>query len=187
MRPRILALLLPALLGHAPAHALPEGFRCVPEGAVLETSAGRTFRYHGADPADPSVCLSTFWDGSRRRSAYGLWNLATPNAPDGPARVATLYPFAPGRTAEVSRLGMSTSQHMSYAYRIVGERRVQVPAGAFDTWVIEMTFRYFGQPPMTTVYTSYVDKQTRITVKLDVRNEVGRNLDPSWEAVRITR
>lgn len=159
---------------------------CPRSGAVLRTTTGREFTFLGRDPADPELCMWTVTGGRGvTRAFYGLW-------PTGDtqefhrAGLRRMQPLAVGReTSYQSRAQNSAWQH---TWRVIGQERITVPAGAFDVWVVERIEQGMFNNGFRGEQIYYVDQQTGAVVKLlsrVVRGDGGYNA--SWEAVSYTR
>ena len=134
-------------------------------------SDGITFRYAGAEPTDPDVCLwttRTLTGEHQSRFLGTVYNLNSDTVlPDQMRAVLDeLWPLAGGRKVErlVSGPGFNSSLHL--VYRNEGTETLTVPAGTFKTWVLhEMATGVFGSD--ASINNAYwIDQATGVPVRI---------------------
>jgi hypothetical protein len=175
----------PATLS-APGTAAVVPADCPPAGLIMRTTEGREFTYLGRDPADPEICVwSTLGSRTISRQIRGLWSETAETGRFHREGLRPLFPLATGKTAAYST---STSNGFwRFNWRVLGERRITVPAGTFDVWVVEFT-----EDSITGAFRGermfYIDKATHSPVRVDSAVLRGNAAyAPSWQAISLTQ
>jgi len=120
----------PGLLGR-------DDWYCPQPGTTVETSAGGYFLFTRGDGAR---CWYRMRDGSANSRYAHLLGGDSAWLAIGGAKLKDLWPLEIGKTVWFVSNGISSNGYPSTwyeTYRVVGRERVAVPAGTFDTYVIE--------------------------------------------------
>lgn len=101
------------------------------------------------------------------------------------ARVGTLFPLKVGNTLKVEHRGVTRSNDWTCAdkYEVTGQAKVTVPAGTYDTYVIETSQRDLGSYPWKGESTCWYSPEVGHCVKLKWRSTNGSD---DWELVSVT-
>jgi hypothetical protein len=150
---------------------------------VLRSGDGREFTFMGRDPTDPELCR---WSvaGVRNvtRAVHALMSVDSTAGNDHRIGLRRLAPFAVGK--ETSYAYQSSEGRWNFTWRVIGEQALNVPAGRYDTWIVEKIEEGFSPNYFRGEQIFYVDKETGAVVKVVSRVVRGRaNYSPSWEAV----
>jgi hypothetical protein len=147
LRPLLLPLLAPglalALAGCKTPSAQTEKtwiFACPEPGSWVTWDDGRSLVFSGADPADAGLCLAQSGTAAVRLT----WGMVEATNSEGSGHrpgMASLFPAKTGAnasyTATVSYPGSGIQYPFETRWRVVGFEPLQVPAGTFDTVVLE--------------------------------------------------
>jgi len=162
-------------------------FRCPPAGAVMQNTLGGSFRYDGADPADPVVCRSRVSD-TVYREPYGLIPSSVDNDLSSRRRtLARLFPAVPGNVSRGIFTLASGNETYQYDERwsVVGFERITVPAGTFQTVVLEHRQEGMGGNTHLSTRRLWLDTASGVPVKQTVHLVRGFARSRNWEATRI--
>lgn len=181
----VAVVLLAACAGTPPGISAGDGrqwnHRCPPAGTVVQTSINTRLVY--AEAAGPGVC--------RRRDGllqiYGVWR--APSAePQIVSWLAPLFPAAAGRsstTSVVSPDRLRNNTMYRYDARVLGFETLALPAGTFDTVVIEWTRTGAEGAELRVRYRRWVDTNTGALVRYEDVTLGGSNPELSWHAVSL--
>lgn len=205
MPPRCAALVLPALLAAcsqqlapdvaAPAPVLGPGmqpypvqFSCPPAGTVVETNAGQR-RYYGADPVDPEMCIMERPEDVGRQ--WRLYSLFTPDAYNTDQLRAVLRQVFPLEAGKVVRQPIrQPGGEFILTFTVVGLSQVQVPAGTFTAWTMDIRQEGVGfGNTFAATRRVVLDQASWVGLKETyrvLREAYAVNTVPDWEALRIT-
>ncbi len=173
---------------------------CPAAGTTVMTDTGDTYTYLGPAENDPEMCV---------RAHNGdpvnlLFNLAAPinrSAPEGSAdaqrvMLRRLFPLRAGAKTEghftVSVQNRTVSSQRTL--EVLREERITIPAGTFDTWVIQSSVnsrsdRRLNNGVFHMVTLTWFDKATGTALRMRVlTHDTGLSSSPpDWEAVRVTQ
>jgi hypothetical protein len=76
---------------------------CPARGTRTIGRTGFAVTWQGADPSDPTVCISIEGDRTERRRRLGIWDAGDPDSLRLAQRLEALFPPAPDRQVELSR------------------------------------------------------------------------------------
>jgi hypothetical protein len=187
-----LALLLPLLAACAtPQEATPGsspvGFACPAAGTVVTTSMG-VRRYMGSVPNDPENCLMQ-QPGFQAPTEllYAVFAGAAAEAADMRPVLRGFFPLSPGKRVEHT-LRTQRGQWRIFLHA-VGQERLTVPAGSFDTWLVEIREQGFGAGQSDIIRRTWFDAASWVAVKqtYQVIRPVNATLPRDWEALSIAR
>lgn len=154
LRPLLLPLLAPglalALAGCKTPSAQTEKtwtFACPEAESRVTWDDGRSLVFGGADPADAGICLAHAGSAAVRLT----WGVVEATNSEGNGHrpgMASLFPAKTGAnasyTATVSYPGSGIQYPFETRWRVVGFEPLEVPAGKFDTVVLERTVNGTG-------------------------------------------
>jgi hypothetical protein len=140
--PLLFLLALAACKTAAPQAEKAWIFTCPEPGSRVVWDDGRSLVFTGADPADPAICLARpAAGGSPLRLAWGLVEETASEGRGHRPGMASLFPAKTGANASYTATVSSSGSGIQYPYdtrwRVMGFERLQVPAGQFDTVVLE--------------------------------------------------
>jgi len=162
---------------------------CPPNGAMKRTSEGREFIYMGSDPSDPEVCeWSVSGRAQKSRILYGIGVAAeNEHAEENRQALRKIFPLEVGKSASYSVLDNYTGRRVSYT--VVSEQTITVPAGTFDTFLVENSWKGELGNNFHMVERYWIDKDSSVVVKVEsnILNGYirGRRI-PSWDALRVS-
>jgi len=146
--------------------------------------------YHGADPADPVVCLLTQSTGGTSGSDLRrLYNIVDAKTNDTPEVRAALQAFVSGRMDPVrfTNTRMSGNGTGPYTYentlRRAGHEIISVAGKAIDADIIDLSISVNG---MTGTVRLWSDPLSRLIVKSDAGGGSFFPTSSTWQAISIT-
>jgi hypothetical protein len=118
----------------------PWTFACPEPGSRVTWDDGRSLDFTDTDPAEAGVCTARA-GASPVRLAWGMVEQATSEGRGHGPGMASLFPASTGTnasyTATVSYPGSGIRYPFETRWRVVGFEPLEVPAGRFDTVVLE--------------------------------------------------
>jgi hypothetical protein len=115
---------------------------CPPAGTVIENSVGSRIRF--TESTDP-YCNYVDTKGEPRLRWRSLWPASSRLVKEGGAELSKLWPLEVGKKVTVTYSEGAGAWH--FTYTILRRELVSVPAGQFDTFVIEQEERGIANGP----------------------------------------
>ncbi len=160
---------------------------CPIAGTVVVTNRQDVRAYLGMAPDDSELCRQTH----NNRPMDLLFNMETVMSPNEQrAILRQLFPLRVGAKAsgDVPMPGMGGRLAMQNVVEVLREEEITIPAGTFDTWVVQSTPSIRnGQLVRHATRLVWFDKQTGVALRAQTLENVGfGDIPPNWEAVRVT-
>ncbi|MBL6454940.1 hypothetical protein JMJ55_06370 [Belnapia sp. T6] len=115
-------------------------FACPEPGSRVTWDDGRSPTFTGTDPAEPGLCTAEA-GGTPVKLAWGMVEGASYEGRGHGPGMASLFPARTGANAaynaQVSSPGSGIRYEFETRWRVVGFEKLEVPAGRFDTVVLE--------------------------------------------------
>jgi hypothetical protein len=116
-------------------------FACPEPESRVAWDDGRSLVLTEPDPADPSLCVARMASGGTVRLVWGLVEETSSEGRGHRQGMQSLFPARTGMTATytatVSYPGSGILYSFETRWRVVGFEAIQLPAGRFDTIVLE--------------------------------------------------
>lgn len=166
-------------------------FACPEAGSAVTWDDGRTLAFTGPDPADASICAARAGAGTTRL----VWGMVEETANEGRGHrggMEGLFPAKTGGntsyTATVSLPGSGIQYPFETRWRVVGFEKLEIPAGTFDSVVLERMVNGTGANASQTFTVRYwLDGVSGILLKRNVTlGRGGSSLLRSITATRVT-
>lgn len=159
--------------------------RCPAAGTAVRTSDNLTISYAGA--LQPRVCRLS----GGRVAVAGFWVLS-PGMEMGSAQewLGRLFPATAGRTSTANVVNRSVRGQDTYMFmreaKVLGFEMIAVPAGRFDTVVIEWISAGTGNNISRVRDRRWLDTNTGATVQSESRIIAGIGPEHAWQAVSVS-
>ncbi|MBX9593187.1 MAG: hypothetical protein K2X46_02395 [Roseomonas sp.] len=164
-------------------------FRCPEAGTRVIFGVGGTLLYHGADPADPTICLRAGSDGVRQRMLYNFYQLPLTDERSVRQGLQRLWPLAVNKSVDYIFIGqtdsMSTHQYAEN-FRVLRAEVLMIDGSPRNTLVLRHTQegrldnRFLGSS------TYWWDTATGAWLKREVSVTRGQSSSRPYEAIGIT-
>lgn len=161
-----------------------------PSNLRVLLSNGVELVYLGNDPNDPEICVLN----SVGRGTYGMiFGITIGYGPtffhsslnQEKSSLRSLFPLSPNKSA--SYILMRTDGAWRRTWRVLGQQQITVPAGTFDTHVIELIEEGQFSNTFRGEQIQYIDRQTGLPVRVDSRIVRGLGNWPSWVAIKVEK
>lgn len=182
---------MPPGLGSGPAAgglgAYPVQFSCPANGTIVETTNG-TRRFFGSAPNDPELCvMQRPEDQGQVRRVYSFFTYNDYDASQIRAALREFFPLYPGKQVRHSILVPGSETILTFT--AVQRTSVTVPAGTFDTWVIDIAEQGVGfGNDFAASRRTWMEANRWFSVKETYQIERERwavQTVPDWEATRV--
>ncbi|MCC7282572.1 MAG: hypothetical protein IT556_09330 [Acetobacteraceae bacterium] len=169
------------------AGGYPAQFSCPANGTIVETTNG-VRRYFGAAPNDPELCvMQRPEDQGQVRRVYSLFTYNPYDTGQVRAALRQFFPLYPGKSVRHSILVPGSQTILTFT--AVGRESVTVPAGTFDTWVIDIAEQGVGfGNDFAASRRTWLDATRWFSVKETYQIERERwavPTVPDWQATRV--
>jgi hypothetical protein len=181
---------LPSCAGAPPTSTADNGrtweHRCPAAGTVVRASTGGVVTYRRQ--TGPGECRRS--DGST--AFYGFWIVPAGQEPPPELRswLAGLFPASVGRSGTGSYVGRSNQGSDTYMWtreaRIAGFEILDLPAGRFDTVLVEWDDRGMAGNTFRGRHRRWLDMRTGALVRSEARVLMGNGQEHAWQAVSIS-
>lgn len=156
---------------------------CPRPGTVVGTSAGGKLSFFGGDGL---VCPFRAVDGNERARWGVFWTPEMPIVRQYATELRKLWPLEIGK--QVSIVWDEGGQSWNYTYRVVRRETVTVPAGGFDTFLVEIHQRGIGTNSFRSVNRNWYAPAVGYAVKYEYVLESGHSSSGTprdWHATEI--
>lgn len=170
------------------AWANEANLRCPAPGSKVERTNLPTITYRGADPASPFICL----DQARQPRFLGYWSTQSAFFNAGGKELLSMFAEwrgGPSRLVEIEYFSTDRYANSTTAreqWQILGQERVDVPAGIFSATKVRRIFSIVGTS-YTFTETLWIDQASGTPVKsaVDHRNAVMSPDVTNWQATDV--
>jgi hypothetical protein len=176
-----MVLLILAMFAIEPANA--QGL-CPPPGTVIETSLGGKLTF--LPSADP-ICNYQGARGLTYTTWRVIWSSSSKLVKKYSSELSRLWPLKVGKEETVS--WGDGGPVWTFTYKVLREEKIQIPAGQFDTFVLEVEERALGNNWHRSYDRFWYSPEVGFFIKREYRVESGINQNPNppqdWEATAV--
>ncbi|MDR3517961.1 MAG: hypothetical protein P4M00_19330 [Azospirillaceae bacterium] len=166
----------------APTWAQDVSYHCPAPGTVIETSRGGRMTFGDSDGL---LCTIVTRNGKTFHEFAGLVGRQGKIWKQNSEAVAALWPLRAGNSANVQV--EQDNIVLSYRYEVRGPERLTVPAGTFDTWVIDKTLvtTAMGYRPFHDHDTFWWSPAVGFVIRFEHEQANQTPENHSWEATSV--